>query len=72
VTESKVITGHEFLLRLADAGIINHDENIHRVVIDASVDDALRVEVHRWGDDRLLHIVDAFSGAQVQDWETAS
>jgi hypothetical protein len=48
------IHGRRFLDALTDAGIIRREDYVCRVVIDASIDSAVKVYVQRYGDERLL------------------
>ena len=61
----KRILGRKFLQALLDAGIIQHGDYVRRVVIDASVNDALVVHVERWGDERLLGVARTLAGVEV-------
>jgi len=55
-TVDGAMTGHDFLLALADAGVISPTEMIRRVVVDASIDGPIVLRVERYGDKRLLDL----------------
>jgi hypothetical protein len=50
------ILSDHFLDRLAEAGIIDQTDTVHRVVIDLKVGEVMRVVVERYGDDRFLEV----------------
>jgi len=57
----------EFLRALDAAGVIQQGDHVRRVVIDAELDQPVKVYVERWGDDRLLTVVPALTSVQVDD-----
>lgn len=61
----KRITGRKLLEALGDAGIIKVGDYVRRVVIDASIDDAVRVYVERIGDERLLNVALTLAGVEI-------
>jgi hypothetical protein len=46
--------GKSFLEMLHEQGIIS--KNVRRVIIDASVDEALKLYIEEYGDERMLHL----------------
>jgi hypothetical protein len=63
----KPITGMALLEALRDAGIINQNDRIRRVVIDASVNNAVIMYVERIGDSRLLQIASGLGGIEIRE-----
>jgi hypothetical protein len=63
----KPITGMALLEALRDAGIINQGDRIRRVVIDASVNNAVIMYVERIGDSRLLRIASGLGGIEIRE-----
>lgn len=59
------IHGRKFLEALGDAGIIRAGDYVRRVVIDASVDNAVIVYAERIGDDRLLNVALGLTGIEI-------
>lgn len=53
---SNLMLGNDFLMALRDAGILQPDDKTKRVVIDASVDAAVKIYIENYGDERLLEI----------------
>lgn len=61
----KMIHGRKFLEALTAAGIISQEDHIRRVIIDAGVNTAVVIYVERYGDERLLSVVQGLDGAYV-------
>jgi hypothetical protein len=59
------IRGATLLEALAEAGIISTKDKIRRVVIDAHMDDAVKLYVERYGDERLLRVALTLEGVQI-------
>lgn len=62
----KRVLGRKFLEALGDAGIIRVGDYVRRVVIDASIDNALTLYVERIGDDRLLQVATSLDGIEIK------
>ena len=53
----RVLSGPDFLRALADAGIIDPDERVRKVVIEATAGLLTVIHVEHIGDERLLKVV---------------
>ena len=62
---TRAILGQEFVDKLFELGVINTDDLITRVVIDAPYDGAVKIYVERFGDERLIDLVPAMAGLTV-------
>jgi hypothetical protein len=51
---------------LKQAGIIRDGDYVRRVVIDINVDSAVIVHVERYGDERLLNVVQMLDGVEIR------
>lgn len=54
-----VILSDKFVESLREAGIIHEYERTSRVIIDAKVGEPIRLYVCRFGDERLIDVVDS-------------
>jgi hypothetical protein len=63
--------GRKMLDALTEAGIIRDGDYVRRVIIDVSVDLAVVVHVERYGDTRLLDLVHALNGIEIERREQA-
>jgi hypothetical protein len=59
------ILADKWLKALAEVGVIDEDDYIHRVVVDAKVGNWIRVYVERVGDDRLLEVTQTLHGVEI-------
>jgi len=55
-----------FLQALCDAGIIQREDAVRRVVIDATIGHAIVVYVECFGDDRLLNVATTLDGVEIK------
>jgi hypothetical protein len=51
---------------LFEAGVIQRDELVSRLVIDIPVADRVLIYVERYGDERLLKVAPSLSGIQIE------
>jgi hypothetical protein len=65
----KKILGRKFIQALLDAGVVTPGEAVRRVVIDADVNEIVVMYVERFGDERLLQLVPAMTGVQINQDE---
>jgi hypothetical protein len=61
----RVITTAKFWKALVAAGVFREDESIQRVVIDAKMQNVVRMYIERAGDARLLDVVTTLEGVKV-------
>lgn len=59
---AKRILGHVFAQALADAGVVSDLNTISRIVIDVTANDAVKVHVQRFGDERLIDLAALLAG----------
>jgi len=60
--DPRLLVGHEFGVALIAAGVIRRDERVTRIVIDAAVDEPVRLYVQRIGDERILDALELLQG----------
>jgi hypothetical protein len=57
--------GERFLDVLVAANVIRRGERVRRVVIDAQIGEAVVIHVERFGDTRILDVVQTLAGVEV-------
>jgi hypothetical protein len=62
-----VITGNKFIDALLESGIITVEQNVRRIVIEATADNMVVMHLERWGDSRLLEVVPALTGVEIRE-----
>jgi hypothetical protein len=65
----RVIHGKEFIDALLAAGVVDIEDKVSRVIIDARVDNVVVVYVERYGDERLYHLLPALSRVEIKETE---
>lgn len=60
------IHGRHFLEALMGAGVISPGSYVRRIVIDASIDSAVKVYIERIGDERILDVAPLLTGLNVR------
>lgn len=60
------IMSNKFFDALLASGIVSKEEFVRRVVIDATVGEAVVLYVERYGDSRLLEVVPALTGVEIR------
>lgn len=62
----RLISGDEFGKALVAAGVIDDYTRVRRVVIDAQAGHAVTIYVERFGDERLLNVVQTLEGVEIK------
>jgi hypothetical protein len=62
---AKPITSEQLLGALNAAGIVRADERVRRVVIDVQMQSVPVVYVERFGDERLLSVIQTLGGVEI-------
>lgn len=62
-----VLTTHLFHQALVDAGVIRDGERIRRIVLDARAGQPVMLHIERFGDSRLLDVVQSLDGIEVRE-----
>ncbi len=65
MNQSQVITSKTFWEAFVSAGVVRKDESIQHIVIDAKMNDVVRMYIERAGDTRLLDVVTTLEGIEV-------
>lgn len=60
------ITSNELWRALVDAGVLQEDDSVTRIVIDAQVGSIVTLYVERWADERLLQVVPTLDGIEIR------
>jgi len=63
-----IIHSKAFIDALLASGVVTKEERARRVVIDASIGDAVILYVERYGDSRLLEVIPALTGVEIR-WD---
>jgi hypothetical protein len=66
MTRLRAVTGRAVLEALLEAGIIHADDRVRRVVIDLQISGAAIMYVERFGDERLLSLVQTLDGIEIR------
>ena len=61
----QMIKGHALAEALFEAGVIQRDERIARLVIDIPVTGVVKIYVERFGDERLLKFAPSLDGVEI-------
>lgn len=68
----RCIHTNQFHQALIDAGVIRADEHYRRIVIDAQVNNAVKIYAERYADDRLLNVVMTLDGIEIREGVSGS
>jgi hypothetical protein len=60
-----LVRGRAFYQALVDAGVIRKGEFIRRIVIDAEMNEPVKLYTERYGDERLLRVATELDGVQI-------
>jgi hypothetical protein len=66
VSGPKTITDRQFHKALVDAGVIRADEWYRRIVIDVQIDSVVVMYLERFGDDRMLQVIQTLEGVEIR------
>lgn len=67
---SRPVRAVKVLEAMAQAGIIDVDDHIRRVIIDLDVSEVAKIYVERYGDDRLLGLALNLHGGYVISYDS--
>lgn len=59
------IMSNQFWRALVDAGVLQEDDNVTRIVIDAQAGSVVVLYVERWADERLLQVAPTLDGIEI-------